>query len=702
LEDMFTTQESLAVGYDGRSEFFLKRVMLVCIAITAVICGIAIVGWELNIRFLTSFGQNYVPMAPASVLGLIMLSSGLFVYAFIPTKHAGLNLARSAAFLVLLFCSFTLVEFFAGIEPGIEQSIFHIYEKFGYVSVVRMSPFTSINLILAAFALLLLLTNSGSQHAKETASVMSVLVGIIGSITTLGYLYGTPLLYGGTTRPMAFMAAIAFIFLGGGLIAAAGPRFWPLSSFMGSTTRARLLRVFLPLVVAIVLIEGWLIGVFLDRPYINTAMASSLTAILFMIIFGSVINRVAQSIGGSIDRANFEKERAFEALHESENRYRRLFETARDGILILDADTGKITDVNPFLINILGYSYGEFLGKQLWEIGSIKDIEARKIAFSELQTKDHIRYEDLPLKTKDGRSIDFEFVCNVYQVDNNRVIQCNIRDITQRKQMDEELKKHREHLEELVNERTCEVRLAKEEAEHANMAKTNFLQTMSHELRTPLNAILGFSELLKLKTSGELNEKQERFVQNIITGGNNLLNIIRQILDVVKMYEGTLELHIENIPVPETLDEIIGVIKEKATKKNVLLEKNLDPELKYIEGDKQKFKQVLNNLIENAVKFSKEDGGTVTINAKKDGDNAKFSVSDRGIGIKEEDIEEIFHEFTQLDSGTDRKYGGAGIGLAITKKFVELHGGRMWAQSKFGEGSTFTFLIPLRTKEGDT
>jgi len=135
-------------------------------------------------------------------------------------------------------------------------------------------------------------------------------------------------------------------------------------------------------------------------------------------------------------------------------RYRRLFETAQDGILILDAETGQISDVNPFLVEMLGYSHEDFLGKKLWEIGAFKDIEASKTAFLELQRKGYVRYEDLPLEAKDGRHIDVEFVCNVYLVNHQKVIQCNIRDITDRKRLGEALQKSHSELEQRVGERT--------------------------------------------------------------------------------------------------------------------------------------------------------------------------------------------------------------------------------------------------------
>ncbi|MDD5472513.1 MAG: PAS domain S-box protein [Candidatus Methanoperedens sp.] len=825
------------------------------------------------------------------------------------------------------------------------------------------------------------------------------------------------------------------------------------------------------------------------------------------------------------------RRRADEALQVSETRYRRLFETAQDGILLLDADTGKITDVNPFLADMLGYSHEELLGKKLWDIGLFKDIVASKAAFLDLQTRGYVRYEDLQLETKDGRSIDVEFVSNVYLVNHNKIIQCNIRDITRRRQaekvshearryaeniietvrepfvvldkdlnvlsanrsfystfkvtpgetvgnliydignrqwdipslrmlleeilpkntqfknfevshkfktigqktmllnalqiykegigtpmillaieditkkrrMEDELRKYREHLEQKIEERTAELKMINEQllqditerkraeerlsklngcflnfgpepleninrltalfgelmgatcalynrldngmlcswgqwntpqdynsmdkpeghicydtitrgsdevlvihnlpetlyartdpnvkaynlktyigkavkfgddyvgslcvvyqndyspgeedkwlmgiiasaiaveekrnqieealkesekrfrsvvhstpdaviiadgegnvitwnkgakkiflydeeevlgkpftilmperyrdahltglkrvtstgeykligkrvemyglrkdgteipvelsistwktekgtfysgiinditerkkAEEtrlenlrlaaADKAKSEFLANMSHELRTPLNASIGFSELLTQGMAGELSEKQKHFMDNILTSNQFLLTLINDILDLSKIEAGKIELVREKMPVPVTIKETLSLIKEKASKHNVLLKTEFDPGLEFIWADKQRFKQVLFNLLSNAIKFSKEEAGTVTITAKKEGDMAKVSVSDTGIGIREENIGKLFHKFEQLESGISQKYGGTGLGLAITKQLVELHGGRIWAESRLGEGSTFTFMLPIVAK----
>ncbi len=243
--------------------------------------------------------------------------------------------------------------------------------------------------------------------------------------------------------------------------------------------------------------------------------------------------------------------------------------------------------------------------------------------------------------------------------------------------------------------RAEEIRLENIRLTLAGKAKSEFLANMSHELRTPLNSIIGFSELMVQKIPGELNEKQEHYVKNVIKSGKHLLGLINDILDLSSVEAGKIELVIERISVAETINETLNLIKEKASKHGITINKELDLQLEFIDADRQRVKQVLFNLLSNAVKFSKPEGGTVTIKIKKEDDLAAFTVSDTGIGIRDEDMDKLFKEFEQLDTGITRKYGGTGLGLAISKKLVELHGGKIKAESEYGKGSTFTFYLPI-------
>lgn len=245
-----------------------------------------------------------------------------------------------------------------------------------------------------------------------------------------------------------------------------------------------------------------------------------------------------------------------------------------------------------------------------------------------------------------------------------------------------------------------EIRIENERLAFANRAKSEFLASMSHELRTPLNSIMGFSELLKQQTAGKLNEKQNRYVENVLNSSNFLLNLINDILDLSKIEAGKIELIVERMSVPIVIDETLLLLKERASKNKVMLRKEIDPGLEFINADKQRIKQILFNLLSNAIKFSKTEGGTVSVKAKKEGDDLIISVSDTGIGIKKEDIGKLFKEFEQVNSDITRNYGGTGLGLAISKKLVELHGGRIWVESRYGEGSTFTFYLPLLSNTG--
>jgi signal transduction histidine kinase len=231
--------------------------------------------------------------------------------------------------------------------------------------------------------------------------------------------------------------------------------------------------------------------------------------------------------------------------------------------------------------------------------------------------------------------------------------------------------------------------------EAANQHKSEFLANMSHELRTPLNAIIGFSEVLQEKLFGELNEKQAEYTDDILTSGRHLLSLINEILDLSKVEAGRMELELATFDLPLAIDNARTFVRERATRHGITLDVKIDERLGDFVGDERKIKQILLNLLSNAVKFTPE-GGRIHINAQQVNGSVEISVSDTGIGIAPEDQPRIFEEFRQVGSDNAKKIEGTGLGLTLAKKFVELHGGRIWVTSAPGKGSTFSFALPQK------
>ena len=228
----------------------------------------------------------------------------------------------------------------------------------------------------------------------------------------------------------------------------------------------------------------------------------------------------------------------------------------------------------------------------------------------------------------------------------------------------------------------------------ANQHKSEFLANMSHELRTPLNAVIGFSEVLQQGMVGELNDKQGEYIEYIHKSGSHLLSLINDILDLSKVEAGRMELDLKSFNVPMAIDNALTLVKERATRHGLTLDCTLDPAVAEINADERKFKQVMLNLLSNAVKFTPE-GGRITVAARPVTDAVEVSVTDTGIGIAPEDCDAVFEEFRQVGDSVEGKAQGTGLGLALTKKFIELHGGRIWLSSTLGKGSTFFFTLPV-------
>ncbi len=368
---------------------------------------------------------------------------------------------------------------------------------------------------------------------------------------------------------------------------------------------------------------------------------------------------------------------AEQELEISEIRYRRLFESAHDGILILDAVTSKVVDVNPFMGDLLGYPREHFLGKELWEIGVFKDADMSKKAMATLQKVGRIRYEDLPLLHKDGRHIPVEFVSNVYREGRRNVIQCNIRDITERKRMSHDLAQ------------------ATLDAQAASRSKSEFLANMSHEIRTPMGAILGFADMLLTKSPEEC--AKIGCVQIIRRNTLHLLELINEVLDISKVEAGQMQVERVSCDLPALLTQVISLLRPRAKEKGLDFGVTFQgPIPRMIQTDPLRLKQILVNLIGNAIKFT--EAGRIDLKISDLGAGTpnivlRVEVIDTGIGMTPEQMTRLFMPFTQGDGSITRKFGGTGLGLTISRQFARLLGGDVTASGQAGMGSAFTVTV---------
>ncbi|MBA3738921.1 MAG: HAMP domain-containing histidine kinase [Actinobacteria bacterium] len=246
-----------------------------------------------------------------------------------------------------------------------------------------------------------------------------------------------------------------------------------------------------------------------------------------------------------------------------------------------------------------------------------------------------------------------------------------------------------------VNRMNDELRSVYAKLEAASQHKSEFLANMSHELRTPLNAIIGFSQVLRDEMVGSVNDKQSEYLDDIISSGNHLLSLINDVLDLSKVEAGQVELDVHPFSLREALERGVVMVRERATGDGVRVAFAADPEVDVVDGDERRIKQVIFNLLSNAVKFTPA-GGEVDVSATRANGEVRVSVADTGPGVAPEDRERIFEEFQQSETG-GVQHEGTGLGLALSKRFVELHGGRIWLESEVGRGSTFTFALPTRS-----
>ena len=383
----------------------------------------------------------------------------------------------------------------------------------------------------------------------------------------------------------------------------------------------------------------------------------------------------------SLEVAVVERKKAEEDLRASETRYRRLFESAKDGILILDAATGQVVDANPFLISLLGYSHADLLGKTLWDLGPFKDVTVSRDAFRELQEKDYVRYEDLPLETHDGRLINVEFVSNVYLVGKTRVIQCNIRDITERKRTEEQRKKLEGQLR--VSQKMEAIGI--------------LAGGVAHDFNNLLSVILSYTEFA-MKALREGDPLKDDLLE-VKKAGDRAAVLTRQLLAFSR--KQLLQ------PVPLNLNHVAEGVEKMLRR---ILGEDIDyvqvlaPDLGVVRADPGQIEQVLMNLAVNS-RDAMSEGGKLTIETSnveldeeyaahhvgvKPGPYVQLAVTDTGCGMDEQTKSQLFEPFFT----TKEKGKGTGLGLSTVYGIVTQSGGNIWVYSELGLGTTFKIYFP--------
>lgn len=650
------------------------KLSLITCALTAIISTAVMLGWLFNIPWLKNAIPYSISMVFNTALCFLFLSMG-GIAALKRKEHWQKThrvILTLTGLVVFVISCVTLLSFFVSLGFDVNNILYKttVLEPFSK-SPGQMAPNTAINFLLLSISLLLLASeNTRLIYISQCLVLLTLLISLS---NLLGYIHKVEYLYGYFTfTRMSLYTAISFVFISFGMLLAyinEGPLFVVTSNkFSGKIARRLIIAlIFLPFLVMTINRFSESYGIY------SGSFGDILVVIINIVGFGSILLWVLTS------------------LDKSEKEFGLLFNLSVDMICIADMN-GYFKKVNPAFSKILGWTEHDLLKKPYSEFIHQDDINATHRVEERLVSGKNILSFYNRYQCKDGT---YKWISwSAVPVLDEGIIFAVGRDITQIKELENKLKQANEHLLQ-KNKEAIELAL---EMQSASKAKTEFLSNMSHELRTPLNAIIGFSDIMLRGMTGSVNDNQKEYLSYINSGGNHLLNLINDLLDLSKIESGKMELQLMEFDLNKVINDSLLLFKEKITQHQFTIRVNGEKKPIIIYADELKIKQVILNLLSNAFKFT-PNKGMITLNTSILSDNAhqplvSVEVIDSGIGISEQDQERLFKPFVQLETSYQKKYGGTGLGLSLCKNIVELHHGTIFIKSKIDQGSTFTFIIP--------
>jgi len=700
------------------SEVFSYTIIARLCGAGAAVIGIAgLLGWILDLPVLSSIVPGYKPIA-ISMSIIVILLGGAQVFIARRVSSGLASILSIITLFITLFGLLEIIQLLTGLNATIENEILRRYPALYIQPDAHISPVAGILTFLIALAQSLLLYRwvIGGQRRDilNFVGATGTLVIIGSALFFLSYLFLTPLLYGTVLIPIAFTATIATLLLGIGLVATAGCGAFPLLWFAGTSTRARLLRAFLPLGALALLLLSLLQYFIIRLTQLNPAITAAALIILFEVVIGAVLLQMARAIGNQIDRAEEERRQAVEELRQlaetQEQRVRErtaqlsealereqgarmeaesarsyfqgLLEAAPDSIVIVNAD-GCITLINNQTEQLSGYTREELMGRPVEML-----IPER---FSEIHVQHRADYMAAPrarpmgiglnlyLRCRDGKEIPVEISLSPFRTPEGTLVTASIRDISARKRAEAEINR--------LNE---ELRRNVDQLQAANKELEAFSYSVSHDLRAPLRGIDGFSKVLLEQYLNQLDERGRDYLTRVRAASQRMGRLIDDMLNLSRI--GRKEMERTAVNLSEVAAAVIEELRQRDPERRAEVE--IAPDLR-VSGDADLLRIVLNNLLGNAWKFT---GGRETARIEVGRQTMEgepvYYVRDNGAGFDMAYADKLFTPFQQLH--TEAEFPGTGIGLAIVQRIITRHGGRVWAEGEEGKGATIFFTLGER------